>query len=240
MDHSYLYSTRIQKTFDEDLEDILSIFRQEFLKHTKFEIRLINYHKGLPVSYPAKVVGVERDTIELDVYPQQAVTLSDYRYTFVRSKLFKYDLYANVQYVNIKKGAASLRKLNYVEIMAEKRNYVRLQLDPPQPTLFRLEDDTVRGELIELSINGAGVKINQSCSLEIGQEIILMFMLHDIKNNLNYNVKTLATLVGIDGDSLPRYYRFATSPDKILDRQIAQFIFQRQVEIIHEIKDAAE
>lgn len=240
MEISDLYSTRIQNTFDEDYAEILSIFREEFSKSHKLDVRLINYHKGLPISYPATVVGVERDTIELDVYPQQAVTLADHRYTFIRSNLFKHDIFANIQYVNIKKRAATLQKLCYVEIMAEKRNYVRLELDQPQNALFMTDDGTVRGKLIELSINGAGVLIEQPCSMERGQETNLMFMLHDLKHDLNYNVKTMAKLVGISGDRLPRYYRFAIKPDKILDRQIAQFIFQRQIEIIQDIKNAAE
>ena len=48
MDYTYLYSTRIQKTFDEDQADILSIIRAEFAENPKFEVQLINYYKGLP------------------------------------------------------------------------------------------------------------------------------------------------------------------------------------------------
>ena len=240
MDHSYLYSTRIEKTIDEDQYEIISILKQELSNKTKLEVRLINYYKGLPVSYPAKIIAIDKDIVELDVYPHQAVIMSECHYTFIRFKGLKHDIYANVQYVNIKRRAASLCKLCYVEIMAERRDYIRLELDHPLKAIFTTNADVVRGRLHEISINGAGIIIEQPCSLDIDENIILMFMILNKVQNLYYNVKTPAKLVGINGDTFPKYYRFAISPDKTLDRQIAQFIMQRQIDIIQEIKVATE
>lgn len=240
MDHSYLYSTRIEKSFDEDQADIISALKQELAKNPKFSIRLINYYKGMPVSYPARLIEVEQSTIEVDVYPQQAVIMYDQHYTFIRSDVLKHDLYANVQYVNVKRRAASLGKLSYIEIMAERRSYIRMELDDPQHAHFMTSDGIVTGELTELSIIGACLRINQPCSLEINDDITLTFMLHNIAQNLNYNVSTSARLVNIRGDTFPRYYAFTTTPDKNVDRQIAQYIFQRQIEIIRGIKDTCD
>ena len=241
MDYSYLYSTRINETFDDDQAEIISILKRELEKKPRYQIQLINYYKGLPVSYPAQLVQIERDTVEVDVYPQQAVVMTEQHGTFIRCKALRNDLFANVQYVNIRRRAASLRKLCYVEIMAEKRDYIRLELDPHQNVLLRTADGMLRGKLTELSINGACVKVEQSCKLEIDDEITLSFMMHGIMHqNLDYTVKTEARLVGVEGDTIPRYYRFTIAPDKILDRFLGQFLFQRQIEIIREIKDVTE
>jgi hypothetical protein len=99
----------------------------------------------------------------------------------------------------------------------------------------------LRGQLTELSINGACVKIEQSCALEVGDEVTLSFMLRGIMHqNVDYTVKTEAKLVGVEGDAVPRHFRFTITPDKILDRFLAQYLFQRQIEIIREIKDITE
>jgi hypothetical protein len=241
MDYSYLYSTRIEETFDEDQAEVISILKQELIKKPKYEVKLINYYKGLPVSYPAKLIEIERDIIELDIYPQQAVVLAQQHHTFIRCKALKHDLFANVQYVNIRKRAASLRKFCYVEIMAERRSYIRLELDPYKDALIRTADGVVKGQLTELAINGACVKIEQSCNLKIGDEITLSFMMHcNLHQDFDYTVKTEAKLVGIEGDATPQYYRFTIIPDKILDRFLAQYLFQRQIEIIREIKDVTD
>jgi hypothetical protein len=236
MDHSYLYSTRIQNTFDEDQAEILSIFKEELARHPRFQISLINYYHGLPVSCPAHIVSIEKDMIDLDVAPYQAFIMRHHHYTFIRSKVLKRDVHANVQYVNIVKRAASLRKLCYVEIMAERRNYIRLELEKPQNASFKTKEGLVKGKLVEISINGACVQLLSSCHMELGEETTLTFMLHDSVQKVDYTMKTQATLVGIDGDTLPRRYRFAIAPDKILDRAIAKYLFQRQIDIIQEIK----
>jgi hypothetical protein len=240
MDHSYLYSTRIQNTFDEDQAEILSLFREELARHPKFQITLINYYHGLPVSCPAHIISIEKDMIDLDVAPYQAFTMRDHHYTFIRSKVLKHDVHANVQYVNINRRAASLRKLCYVEIMAERRDYIRLSLENPQNASFKTTEGLAKGKLVEISINGACVQVFDSCSMEIGEETTLTFMLHDIVQNLDYTMRTQATLVGVDGDTLPRRFRFAIAPDKILDREIARYLFQRQIEILQEIKAFTE
>jgi len=240
MDHSYLYSTRIQNSFDEDQAEILSIFKEELFKQPKFQITLINYYHGLPVSCPAQIISIEKDMIDLDVSPYQAFTMRDHHYTFIRSKALKHDVHANVQYVNLDRRAASLRKLCYVEIMAERRNYIRLALGNPQNALFTTSAGLVKGKLVEISINGVCVQSITPCTLEIGEETNLTFMLHNIIQNLDYTMKTQAVLVGIDGDGQPKRYRFTIAPDKILDREIARYLLQRQIEILQEIKDVTE
>ena len=240
MDHSYLYSTRIQNTFDEDQAEILFIFKKELAKCPKFKITLINYYNGLPVSCPAHIVGIEKDMIDVDVAPYQAYTMGDHHYTFIRSDVLKHDVYAHVQYVNVDRRAASLRKLCYVEIMAERRNYIRLTLGKPQAATFKTKEGRAKGKLVEISINGACIEVDSPCSLAIGEETSLTFMLHNPAQNVDYTMNTQATLVAIDEEPLPQRYRFITDPDKILDRTIAKYLLQRQIEILQEIKTATE
>lgn len=240
MDHSYLYSTRIQNTFDEDQAEILHIFKAELAKQPKVQITLINYHHGLPVSCPAHIISIEKGMIDLDVAPYQAFTMKDHHYTFIRSRLLKHDVHANVQYVNINKRAASLRKFCYVEIMAERRNYIRLELGKTQNASFRTKAGLAKGKLVEISINGACVQVANECHMETGEETTLTFMLHNIVHKVDYTMKTPATLVGIDGETFPKRYRFIIAPDKTLDREIARYLFQRQIEILQEIRTVTE
>ena len=194
MDHSYLYSTRIESTFDDDQAEILSIFTHELSRRSKCQITLINYHHGLPVSCPAQIIGIEKDVIDLDVSPYQAFTMKDQHYTFIRSNVLKHDVHAHVQYVNLKRRAASLQKFSYGEIMAERRKFVRLALEKPLHAMFATADGLVQGKLVEISINGACVQADSSYSLAIGEETTLTFMLHNIAQGLDYTMKTQALL----------------------------------------------
>lgn len=241
MDYTYLYSTRIQKTFDEDQAAILSIIRSEFAKNTKLEVQLINYYKGLPVSFRANIAGIDKHSIDLDVHPQQVVAISAEHYTFIRSTLFKYDIVAKVQYVNIRRKAILLRQFCYVEIIAERRRHIRLELDPPINALFNSSTGIVRGKLVELSMAGAVMSVAQPFDEVIGEETNLSLMVPDIDQNTTYNIKIPAKLVDVSDETKPRQYKFSiAADDRISDRVIAKYLYHRQVDIIRELKDASE
>lgn len=240
-DYTYLYSTRIQKTFDEDQSDILSIIKTALDKNQNLEVQLINYYRGLPVSFKAKIVGVDKDALDLDITPEQAVAISTERYTFIRSRLFKHPVLAKAQYVSIKHKAVSLRKLCYVEIMAESRKHIRLELDPPINAAFNSSSGIVRGALVELSMVGAVMSIAKPFNEVLGEEVVLTAMVPDVEQNTTYNIKLSSILVDVLDESAPKKIRLSiNSDDRISDRVLAKYLYHRQVDIIRELKEASE
>ena len=239
MDYTYLYSTRIQKTFDEDQADILSVLKSELDKKKKLEVHLINYYKGMPVSFKAQLVDIDKDALDLDISPQQAVAISSEHYTFIRSKLFKHDILAKAQYVNIRRKAVSLRKLCYVEIMAERRNHLRLILEPPINAIFNSAAGVVTGKIVELSMAGARMVVEQPCDEVLGQEAKLSMMMSDIGQDTSFNITLPAKVVSISDDIKPMQLMLLITPDLLSDRLISKYLIQRQIEIIREIKDAS-
>lgn len=241
-DYTDLYSTRIQKSFDEDQADILSIIKGEIDKSFNLEVQLINYYRGLPVSYKAKVVGIDKNALDLDVAPEQAVAISTERYTLIRSKMFKYPILAKAQYVSVKHKAVSLRKLCYVEILAERRMHIRLALDPPIKAAFNSSSGIVRGKLIELSMGGAIMSVAQPVNEVTGEETILNIMVPDTEQGTVYNIKMPSIVVDVaDGSNKVRYIRLSiNADDRISDRVISKYLYHRQVDIIRELKEAVE
>jgi c-di-GMP-binding flagellar brake protein YcgR len=240
MDYTYLYSTRIQNTFDEDQADILHIFKTEFAKNPKLTVHLINYYKGLPVSFKAKIAGIEKGAIDLDINPQQAVAISIEHYTFIRSKIFKHDILAKAQYVNVRRKAVLLRQMCYVEIMAERRNNIRLELEPSIKAIFTSSLLSIRGRLTELSMAGAVMVVDHNIDIEIGEEAELILMVPDAEQGTTYSIKVPAKLVAISDDTKPIHCRFMITADRITDRVISKYLFHRQVEIIRDLKYASD
>jgi len=228
-----LYSTRIQKTFDEDHAEIVSILKA----NPKRVLYLINYYKGLPLSYPATIAAIERDTIDLDVKAEQALTIEQSRSAFIRSSLFKHDVFAQALYVNVKKQAASFVKFSYVEIMAERRNFIRLALEPNPDTVIATPLGIIEGNLCDISLSGLNISIHHSCPLTINTEASIKFMLRQIEQNPDLQVGVPARLIAVKDDYPPYSCKFSICPDKYLERQLSHYIFQRQIEIIREIKD---
>ncbi|MDD2367594.1 MAG: PilZ domain-containing protein [Desulfuromonadaceae bacterium] len=230
-----LYSTRIQKTFDEDNAEIISIMKA----NSKARFKLLNYYKGLPLTYPAEISSVDRGVVDMAVKEEQAFAIEQNRSAFIRSTLFKHDVFAQSQYVNIKKRAAFFAKFSYVEIMAERRNFIRMTVEPNPHTIIESELGAVEGKLYDLSISGLHILVENSSALEIGTEALVSFLLRDIEQEQNFKVTVPAKLINIKGNSMPYSYIFNITVDKTTERLISKYIFQRQLEIIREIKDAA-
>ena len=228
-----LYSTRIQKSFDEDHAEIVSILAA----NQKKVFKLINYYKGMPFSYPATIAAVERGSVDLNVKAEQAVTIELSRSAFIRSPLFKHDVFAQAQYVNVKKLAAVFTKFSYVEIMAERRNFIRMESEPKPNTIIETPLGIIEGKLYDLSLSGLNISIQDYCPLERDTEATIQFKLRDIEQNQEFKVSVPARLVTIKDSSRPYQYIFTISVDKMLERQMSKYIFQRQLEIIREIKD---
>ncbi|MFA7404864.1 MAG: PilZ domain-containing protein [Pelobacteraceae bacterium] len=240
MDFTSLYSTRIQTTFDDDQAEILKTFLEKYPTKDGSKVSLTNYFRGLPITYPATILGVERGNIDLDVNPQQAVAIASDHYTLIRSSLFPNPIVAHVQYVNIKRHVASVNKLCFVEVLAEKRAAVRLSLEPPVRAKIMYENQEVVAYLVDISTQGLALTVDDYVDLAIGAEMSIKFMLPDsvlLKQTL---IKVPATLVDIVGDASPYRYRFRISPEKHQEQLISRYSFQRQVEIIRGLKDAPE
>lgn len=229
-----LYSTRIQKTFDEDHDEIVAIFKA----NPRANLKLINYYKGLPLNYSATIAGIDRGVLDLDLQAEQAFTVEHGRYVFIRSPLFKFDLFAQAQYVNVRKKAASFVKFCYVEVMAERRNFLRLELDHPAEVRMTTPSGLLEGKLYDLSLSGLNVAVQDYAPLESGSDVVITFSLLDSEHQESFNLNLPTRLISIADTERPYCYKFAMTPDKTVERQLSKFIFQRQIEIIREIKDA--
>lgn len=240
MDYTHLYSTRIQTTYDDDHLDIISLLASAHRKNPALEVLLINYYKGLPVSFKAAVVAVGNDSLDLDVNPQQAVAISDGQYTFIRSGIFKHDLVAKAQYVSVKRKAVTLNRLCYVEIMAERRNHLRLKIVPPIAAFYVADQGTVHGLITELSTAGAIMTVESHEEISTGEEILLSFPLPDATVNATNILTVPAKLITVIDDVRPSRYIFGLSPDRITEKHIAKYLFNRQIEIVRELKDFSD
>jgi hypothetical protein len=236
---SHLYSTRPVKSVDEDLESILETFRN-LVRKGKTGVKLINYYNGLPLSFPARMLSLDRGMLDLDVHPQQAVAIERDRYTFLRCDAFKWDICANLQYVNAQKHAVTLTKFFFIEILAERRNAVRLRLFPPTAATFEWNGTPlIQGKLIDLSMNGVALKTGSAPECENGMEAQIHFTLPYPLEGMSSSYRIPATFVGAVDNGESYLCRFAISIDKQLEQIISKYIFQRQIDIIQELRDAS-
>lgn len=240
MDFTSLYSERTKGTPDEDHAEILKVFREKIKSKTDLSVVLINYFRGLPLTYPANVVAIEFGNLEIDINPQQAAAIGRDRYTLIRSRLFTDVILASVQSVDIKRHLVSIKKLGYVELLADNRSAVRLHLEPPVEVTVKYLNEIYKGNVQDISLHGIAILMDRDMSLDIGTRVMLEFNLPDLALQKQTPMELLATLVAVKGDSQLYQYKFRISPQKEKEQLISRYSLQRQIEIIRDLKEIVE
>ena len=216
-----------------DNASIIKVFSDMATGRIKNDLRLLNYYNEIPVSYNAAIIGVESDSVELKIHSHQAVLMKLDSFTLIKSTHFHKELgvHGMAFYVNIQKEKAILHNFAYAQIRAERREAVRVRLAPPIPATYDDPQCNITGRLLDISETGASLLVESLPALADEQQGMLSFALLGtpltIPSTFLRQVKTDNGYVGI----------FQLQPEKKDAITLAQFIYQRQVEIIRDLKE---
>jgi PilZ domain len=136
------------------------------------------------------------------------------------------------------KKEASFAKFSYVENMADRRNFIRME--PHLSTVVTIDSPfgIFDGALYDISLAGLNIPIQNSCPIERGSKASIRFELGNVEIIERFDINVTAELIDIRGNRLPYNYIFIFVPDKSLESRLSRYIFQRQIEIVREIKNA--
>ena len=233
----YFYRECTRASIQEDHAEIVDGFHDVVKRGARVGLRLVNYYKGLPISYPATLVEMSGGVLELDVHPQQAVALEATRCTFIKCSHFDRPLLAEVQNVDVRRMMASLHKFRFVEIMAEQRVSLRLELESPSDADILIEGSPVEGKVMDISLGGFSIRPSRRCPLNEGTEVMLRVMVPDLVQNKETSLEIKARIVENVTEESGDICRFSILSDAQAEGVISRFIFQRQVDLIRELKE---
>lgn len=217
-----------------DAAAILSTFSKIETGHLKGDIRLLNYYHEVPVNYGATVNAVENDSVELSIHEIQAIVVKKDRSTLINSRHFPKDLgvHCYATYVNVSKKSVILNNFSYAQVRAERREAVRVSVPQPIQVTFSHDGGSVDATMVDVSGNGLSVCSAAEAKIDVHQKGRLSFCIMGIP------LSVPGTFVRVLAEGTDRQvFIFKIYPDRRTDTFIGQFIYQRQVEIINELKD---
>ncbi|GFO58693.1 pilus protein PilZ [Geomonas silvestris] len=214
-----------------DQQEILSCLAEIRAGRLVNDLKLVNYYREIPVSYSADVLTVEETSVEFLVHQIQAVAISLEKVTVLKSDHFKRPVIATVNYVNIEKSRIVLSGFSYATIRADRRMSVRVALIELIRVTFRTEETSTSGHLLDISLTGVSIQVDQDPGIELSEQGELTVGLP--AGSIAFPASLLKVVPMTSGTRLV----FEVELDRASEVSISQFIFKRQVEIIKELKE---
>jgi len=204
---------------------------------------LMNYYKGVPISYAASLRGFDLSSATVGVHPYQAVCMQLEGHTRVQSKLLSLAVQAQVT-LNLKNNTARLSEFKRVLYVTERRQFVRIEPDQRIEVEVSTQNWMVRGRLEDISAVNIGIFLP-------GEEI---FFEPEVVFKEYNNLRARLTLPGIDqpleingvvARSLPdknHDYRVGARllPNTAVQQAIRTFILKQQNLVEHELQHLYE
>ena len=216
---------------EEDSGQILATLADMQAGRLANDLKLVNYFRGIPVSYAAKVLTVEDTSAEYSAHQIQTVVITLEKVTVLKSRHFPRDVIANVNYVNVEKSRIVLSTFSYALVRADRRMSVRVELTDPISVSFSAPESSVSGRLYDLSLTGVSISVPENPGVPLSEEGELSIALP--AGTITVPASLLKTKPLAEGCHMI----FEIQPTRASEMSISQYIFRRQVEIIKELKD---
>ena len=217
-----------------DSAAIIRVFSEMATGRLNSDVMLLNYYDEVPVSYGSTIASVDGDSVELKVHEHQALILKHDNSTLIKSRHFHHELgvHCYASYVNIAKKIAILHNFAYAQIRAERREAVRVKVRDRLPLKFSYDNITIEGNLLDISGSGVSIHSDLVPATSSDQGGVLTFTLAGTPVTVAGSF-VRATTNGSGGQVCV----FRIKPDRMTDNIIGRFIYQRQVEIIQQLKE---
>lgn len=233
------YCNAVDKAdYDKNIRKILDVFRKVRSGELENDISFLNYYKGIPINYPATVLGIDNEFVEFETHAYQAVAIRNDRSTFVKSSHFPQEILAEVFFIEVAKREVSLKNFLYTHVLAEHRNYVRVSLNPARRIEVDHAHQQIRGLLVDVCLKSAAVDLPRATVARPGTISRLHLMLPMGAGNPDIEIDVLAKVSKTSVEDGANRCVFDLQGDSAVEARIARFIGHRQTEIVAEIREA--
>jgi hypothetical protein len=214
-----------------DEASIIEIFAAIKNNELPNDLKLLNYHMEVPVSFGAAIDHIEKGLVEMTVHQLQALLMLRQKMTLIKSKHFQHDVIAVVNKVEVDNGFAFLTRFSYGQILSDHRKLVRVKVTESIEVAFQFNKLMLRGTLKDISIGGVAILATENFGIEENASGMVKLWLQGTK------LEVPGKVIKVLDDSISKNFIIQWEAGPKSEEVISQFIFQTQSEIIRKLKD---
>ncbi len=221
------------------LEEILGSFRRLLAAPPPREFTLLNFYKGVRIEYPAEVVGVSEAFVIARVHPVQEAAIRVIGRTFAKGERFPCEVLADAKAPDPPDGTARLFVLRHVAILADRREFLRVQFSPPPKADVIHKGSRFDGRLLDVSPRSAAVLMSANMPLKDGYRARIRASVGAFGEGAPIPLDAEGDVVRIAEEGGLRRVVFALLPDPRVEHTVSGIVARRQMEILREMKELA-
>ncbi len=235
----------------QEQKDIVEIFRKylesaETDKESSDELRIHTYYRSIPIELNADVKEIEAQSVTFKVHPYEAVALSSQGQALVKSAFHLKVFMACVDHVDIKERIVTCTHFIPWEHPLERRAHIRVE--PKEITKITIYSNTQEetGRIYDFSEAAIAIYLKNTDmeQYETGSSIQISTKLLSIYEKEDITINTSGTITkiyhNVKGDNDAHRIIIHWNPDSPLKSKLSQYISQRQVEVMKELKELSE
>lgn len=218
----------------EDYSEIMSTISKEHSSCQQNIYLFINIYKELPVTNSGEIFKLNSSEILFKACSLQLAAIKNSMETILRAPFMNENVLAKVAYVDAKHGLVALNDFSYAEVHFTKRSLVRVRPKVPINVKLIVDNDKIAGVIRDISINGCRIATPAGCLFENASHIALLlkFICEGQFIELSVKAKLLRIANG------PMYECVLIfEHTEATEKGLSLFIYQRQVEILRELKE---
>ena len=218
----------------DDEASILSVFRDIYASDPDAVFSLLNIYKELPINNNGAIFDIKGKVIEFRTIPLQLAAIDFCKETVIQAPFLNAAVLGRAVYLDIPHQLVGLGDFSYAEVNSDKRNAVRVRLKTPANVSLTVSETKVSGVIRDISLSGCCVSTLLGQVFEqAGAATIHLKLMHEGQIHETDVPVRIVRVAGTGPYECAMVFQHNGESERIL----SMFIYQRQLEIIRELKE---
>lgn len=223
------------------LPEVLDVFLRIKNGHLDNDLKLFNCYRGIPICHPAHISGIAITcrAVRFKAHINQLLVMELQKKTVIQSSHFPCGLLAELTHIHRKELEVTLRGFVYTDVIINKRDNIRIELQPPLVTRLKYGNKDTVARIIDMCIPSVAALLgNRDLLVERPDDIRLVMNLATQQGERVLEVPADIFRITVDGEN--SRFIFNLQHNRRSEMLMSEFIFHKQIEIIRELKKKQE
>lgn len=218
----------------DDEAEIISALSKKYASAPHAFFSFLNIYKELPVANDGMIFSINSMEIIFKASLLQLAAIHQSMETIIHVPALNTNILGKVVYVDAKHRLVSLKDFSYAEVHFTKRSAVRVRHKVPMNVKLTADSANISGVIRDISLTGCRVTTPAGFLFEKAGNITLL--LKYICDGQFMELQIKARLLRITGGPMYECVLLFEHTDAT-EKDLSLYIYQRQVEILRELKE---